>query len=90
MSPLVFKFRDMPDGCAAGLTSQLREPGLMHEMAARRVDADGAHMIQSFDQAEHRRQLCGFRHLAQPSEPALVGFQTALGQGIQPMALFGG
>jgi hypothetical protein len=54
MSPLALIFRDMLDSCAAGLASELREPGLMYEMAARRVDADGAYMIQSFDQAEHR------------------------------------
>jgi hypothetical protein len=41
-------------------------------------------------QTEHRSRLCRFRHLAQPSEHALVGLRAALRQRIQPMPLLGG
>jgi hypothetical protein len=58
-------------------------------MPARWIKADGADMIQSLDHAEHRGWLRRFRYLAQPGEPALIGFRPALRQRIQPMTLRG-
>ena len=55
----------------------------MHSMPARRIKAGCADMVQSLDQTEHRDRLRRFRHLAQPGEPALVGFRPALRQRIQ-------
>src|SRR6476619_2118037 len=61
----------------------------MHSMPARRIKAGCADMIQSLDQTEHRDRLRRFRHLAQPREPALVGFRPTLRQQIQPTTLVG-
>ena len=44
---------DMLDRGAAGLAGELRQARLMDEMAAPRLDADGADMLQPLDQAEH-------------------------------------
>jgi hypothetical protein len=62
----------------------------MHTMPTRRIKAGCADMVQSLDQTEHRDRLRRFRHLAQPGEPALVGFRPAQRQRIQPMTLLGG
>ena len=61
----------------------------MHSMPARRIMASCADMVQSLDQTEHRDRLRRFRHLAQPGEPALVGFRPTLRQHIQPTTLVG-
>ena len=62
----------------------------MHSMPARRIKAGGADMVQALDQTEHRDRLRRFRHLAQPGEPALVGFRPALCKRIQATTLVGG
>ena len=74
---------------ATRFAGELGEARLMHTMPARRIKADCADMIQSLNHAEHRDRLRRFRHLAQPGEPALVGFRPALRQRIQPMTLLG-
>ena len=61
----------------------------MHTMPTRWIKADGADMIQSLDHAEHRAWLRRFWYLAQPGEPALIGFRPPLRQRIQPMTLQG-
>ena len=88
--PLALIARDMLRRGAAGFTGELSKAGLMHTMPAHRIEADRADMLQTLDQTEHRNRLRRFRHLAQPGEPALVGFHAALRQRIQPMPLLGG
>jgi hypothetical protein len=74
---------------AARFADELGKAGLMHSMPARRIKAGCADMIQALDQTEHRDRLRRFRHLAQPGEPALVGFRPTLRQHIQPTTLVG-
>ena len=88
--PLALIARDMARRGAAGFTSKLSKTGLMHTMSARRIEADRPDMLQTIDQTEHRHRFRRFRHLAQPGEPALVGFHPALRQRLQPMPLLGG
>jgi hypothetical protein len=90
MPPLALIARDMLRRGAAGFTGELSKPGLMHTMPAHRIKADRTDMLQTLDQTVHRNRLRRFRHLAQPGEPALVGFRAALRQRIQPMPLLGG
>jgi hypothetical protein len=90
MPPTALVARDMLYRGAAGFAGELDKARLMHTMPARRIKADSADMVQSLDQTEHRDRLRRFRHLAQPGEPALVGFRPALRQPIQPMTLLGG
>ena len=90
MPTLALVARDMLRRGAAGFTGELSKAGLMHTMPAHRIEADRADMLQTLDQTEHRNRLRRFRHLAQPGEPALVGFRAALRQRIQPMPLLGG
>ena len=73
----------------ARLADELGKTGLMHAMPAGRVKTDRANMAKSLDQAKHGRGLCRFRHLAQPDEPALARFRSALRQRIQPPPLLG-
>ena len=89
MSALALVAGDMLYRRAARFAGELGEARLMHTMPARRIKADGADMIQSLDHAEHRAWLRRFRYLAQPGEPALVGFRPPLRQRIQPMTLRG-
>ena len=81
---------DMLHRGAASLAGKLGKARLMHTMPARRIDADRADMLQALDQTEHRDRLRRFRHLAQPGEPALVGFRPTLRQRIEPPTLVGG
>src|SRR4051812_33321414 len=76
--------------CLYWLDNFMRRPCLVHEMSAARLDADGPHVLQPFDQAEHGGGLGGFRHLTQPGQPALAGFLLALRQCIEALPLFGG
>jgi len=62
---------------------------LQWAMPTRRIKAGGANMVQALDQTEHCDRLRRFRHLAQPGEPALVGFRPTLRQRIQPTTLVG-
>ena len=89
MAALTLVAGDMLRRGAARLAGELGKTGLMHAMPAGRVEADRANMVQSLDQAEHGRGLCRFRHLAQPDEPALARFRSALRQRIQPPPLLG-
>ena len=89
MSALALVAGDMLYRRAPRFAGELGEARLMHTMPARRIKADGADMIQSLDHAEHRAWLRRFRYLAQPGEPALVGFRPPLRQRIQPMTLRG-
>jgi hypothetical protein len=73
----------------ARFAGKLGEARLMHTMPARWIKAEGAGMVQSLDHAEHRAWLRRFRYLAQPGEPALIGFRPSLRQRIQPMTLRG-
>jgi hypothetical protein len=63
---------------AARFADELGKAGLMHSMPARRIKAGCADIVQALDQTEHRDRLRGFRHLAQPGEPTLVGFSPTL------------
>jgi len=65
----------------------LREACLMDAVAASRVDADCPGMNQTLDQAQHRKRLRCFRHLAQPGEPALAVLPSVLRQFVQATAL---
>lgn len=80
----------MLDGGAARLAGELCEAGLMDELAAGRLDADPAHVLQAFDQSQHRGWLGGFGHLPQPCQPALARLRAAPRQGIEVLALFDG
>jgi hypothetical protein len=80
---------DMLHRGAARFAGELGKAGLMHSMPVRRIKAGCADMIQALDQTEHRARLRRFRHLAQPGEPALVGFRPTLRQHIQPTTLVG-
>ena len=90
MPALALVAGDMLHRGAARFAGELGKAGLMHSMPARRIEADCADMVQALDQTEHRDRLRRFRHLAQPGEPALVGFRPALRQRIQPTPLLGG
>jgi hypothetical protein len=90
MPALALVARDMLHRGAARFAGELDKAGLMHTIPTPRIEADGADMVQSLDQTEHRDRLRRFRHLAQPGEPALVGFPPALRQPIQPMTLLSG
>ena len=74
MPALALVTRDMLHRGAARFADELGKAGLMHSMPARRIKTGCADMVQALDQTEHRDGLRRFRHLAQPSEPALVGF----------------
>ena len=89
MPALALVTRDMLHRGAARFADELGKAGLMHSMPARRIKAGCADMVQALDQTEHRDRLRRFRHLAQPSEPALVGFPPTLRQHIQPTTLVG-
>ena len=89
MPALALVTRDMLHRGAARFADELGKAGLMHSMPARRIKAGCADMIQALDQTEHRDRLRRFRHLAQPGEPALVGFRPTLRQHIQPTTLVG-
>ncbi len=84
-----FVFRDMLRRGAARLADKLGKSGLVNEVAPRRIDIDCANMLQAFNQTEHCDRLRCFWHLAQPGEPALVGFRPALCQRIEPLPSFG-
>ena len=80
----------MLDGGAACFAGKLHEARLVDELAAGRLDADLAHMLQAFDQARHRGRPGGLGHLPQPRQPALARFRTAPRQGVEaPMPLDG-
>jgi hypothetical protein len=83
MPALALVTRDMLHRGAARFADELGKAGLMHSMPARRIKAGCADMVQALDQTEHRDRLRRFRHLAQPGEPALVGFRSTLRQRIQ-------
>src|SRR6516162_1652376 len=90
MPTLALVTRDMLHRGTVRFTGELGKAGVMHSMPARRIKADYADMVQALDQTEHRAWLRRFWHLAQPGEPALVGFRPALRQRIQPTTLVGG
>src|SRR6266404_2413039 len=90
MPALALVTRDMLHRGAARFADELGKAGLVHSMPARRIKAGCADMVQALDQTEHRDRLRRFRHLAQPGEPALVGFPPTLRQRIQPTTLLGG
>jgi len=81
---------DMLHRGALGLAGQLRQARLVDEVAAPRLDADGAHMLQPLDEAEHGGGLGRLRHLPQPGEPAQTASLPMFGQGVEALALFGG
>ena len=89
MAALPFVFGDMLRRGATRFAGELGKAHLMDTMPARWIKADCADMVQTLNDAEHRDRLRRFRHLAQPGEPALVGFCPALRQRIQPMTLLG-
>ena len=89
VAALSFVFGDMLRRGTTRLAGKLGKASLMHAMPTRRLDADCADMVQTLDQAEHRNRLRRFWHLAQPGEPALVGFRPPLRQRIEPLPLFG-
>ena len=90
MPTLALVTRDMLHRGTVRFTDELGKAGVMHSMPARRIKADYADMVQALDQTEHRDRLRRFRHLAQPGEPALVGFRPVLRKRIQPTTLVGG
>ncbi len=90
MPPLPLIARNMLDGGASRFAGELRQACLVDELAAGRLDADPAHMLQAFDQAQHRSWLGGLGHLPQPRQPALARLRRAPCQGIEALALLGG
>src|SRR6516162_74360 len=90
MPTLALVTRDMLHRGTVRFTDELGKAGVMHSMPARRIKADYADMVQALDQTEHRAWLRRFWHLAQPGEPALVGFRPVLRKRIQPTTLVGG
>jgi len=75
---------------APDLARQLRQARLVDEVATPRLDADGPHVLQPFDEAEHGGGLGRLRHLPQPGEPAQATSLAMFGQGVELRALFGG
>ena len=75
---------------ATGLTSELRQARLMDEVAATGLDADGAHMLQPLDQAEHGGGRGSLRHLPQPGEPAQIAPLPVSGERVEAFALLDG
>src|SRR6266478_6836150 len=90
MPALALVTRDMLHRGAARFAGELGKAGLMHTMPARRIKPGCADMVQALDQTEHRDRLRRFRHLAQPGEPALIGFRPTLRQRIEPTTLVSG
>ncbi len=86
---LPFVAGNVLDRHACRLADELRHAGLVDGVAARRLDADGAHILQAFNQAEHRGGLCRFRHLPQPGQLVLATTVAAAREGIEPAALLG-
>jgi hypothetical protein len=74
---------------ASRLAGEPGETHLVHAMPVSRIEADGADVAQSLDQAEHGRRLGGRRHLAQPHQPALAGVPASPCQRVQPPPLIG-
>lgn len=87
---LSFVIGDMLYRGAPGLARELRQSSLVDEMAAPRLDADGAHVFKPLDEAEHGGGLGRLRHLPQPGQPAQTASLPMFGQGIEALALFGG
>jgi len=90
MSALAFVTGDVLHRRPVGLARELRQARLVDQMTATWLDADRANMLQALDQAEHGGWRGRFWHLAQPGQPVLSAFLTALGQRIEALALFGG
>jgi hypothetical protein len=90
VAALSFVSGDMLSRRPTSFTGKLREAGLMDTMLAPGIEANRPDMVQALDQAKHRSGLCRLRHLAQPYEPALAGFRSALRQRIELAPLFMG
>jgi hypothetical protein len=80
---------DMLHRGTPGLTSELRQAQLVDEVAAARLDVDGAHMLQPLNQPKHRRGFGTLRHLPQPGEPTQAALFPGFGQRIEAPALLG-
>ena len=90
--PLPLIARDMLDGGAASLAGELREVGLVDDMAAagsmptprtcssRSIPRKS---LRDFAEAQHRRWLGGLGHLLQPCQPALAGVLATLRQHVK-------
>jgi hypothetical protein len=74
---------------AAGFTGKLDQACLVDAVGASGVDADRTDVNQTLDQAQHRKRLRRFRHLAEPRQPGLSALPVVLCERIQPMALSG-
>ena len=90
MAPLPLVPSHMLDRGAADLPDELRQSRLVHEMAAATFNADGAHVLQSFDQGHHGGRHCRLRHLSEPGQPAQTALVPTLSECIEKSALLGG
>ncbi|MBV8398076.1 MAG: hypothetical protein JOZ17_04970 [Acetobacteraceae bacterium] len=68
---------------AGGFAGELRQPGLVDETASPRLDANGAHVLEPFDHAEHGSRLGRLRHLPEPGEPAQVAVTSVFEEGVE-------
>src|SRR3954453_1229348 len=89
MTALTFVSGDMLCRGATGLAGELGKARLGYAMLARGINADRANLVQALYQAEPRGRLCCLQHQAQPDEPALDAFCTALRQCIELPPLLG-